>query len=58
MQEKINQLMQQLKDKQAEVDKLNNKLGDMKHNQDIYIPERSCQIDNDLAEYINNYPER
>lgn len=51
-------LLQQVRDHEAQVCKLEASLRLMKANIAVYIPVRSDPIDSTLAEYINNYPDR
>eukprot|EP00347_Sterkiella_histriomuscorum_P006310 403353252 len=56
--DRIKELESQLQVKQTEIDKLNSSLDEWKHSKDIYVPEKSCAIDSELASFINNYSDR
>lgn len=52
------ELLKQLKDSEKEIETLQQYIIDLKQRIAIYIPVRDDQIDKQLAEFINNYPER
>lgn len=37
---------------------MNSELDEWKHSKDIYLPEKTCPIDTELATFINNYSDR
>lgn len=52
------ELLKQLKDAEQEIAALQQYIVDLKQRIAIYIPVRNDVVDNKLAEFINNYPER
>ena len=52
------ELLQHLKDAELEIDNLKAYIIELKHRIAVYIPVDSDLVDQRLAEYINNYPER
>ena len=52
------ELLQQVRDLEAEVETLKQYIIDLKSRIAVYIPVKSDTIDTKLAEYINNYPDR
>ena len=52
------ELLQQVRDLEAEVETLKAYIFDLKSRIAVYIPVKSDNIDTKLAEYINNYPDR
>ena len=51
-------LLAQLADKDALIEKLKKALSGIKKDVAVYIPVKDDLIDHKLAEYVNNYPER
>ena len=51
-------LLKQLKDSEIEIETLKNYIIDLKSRMAVYIPIKDDPIDNKLAEFINNYPDR
>ena len=52
------ELLKQLKDAEIEIETLKNYIIDLKQRIAVYIPVKGDPIDNKLAEFINNYPDR
>lgn len=52
------ELLQSLKDAEAEIDLLKQYVIDLKSRIAVYIPVKDDSTDHRLAEYINNYPDR
>ena len=52
------ELLKQLKDAEVEIETLKNYIIDLKQRIAVYIPVKDDPIDNKLAEFINNYPDR
>ena len=52
------ELLQHLRDAEMEIETLKDYIVELKHRIAVYIPVESDSVDNRLAEYINNYPER
>lgn len=52
------ELLRQLKDAEVEIETLKNYIIDLKQRIAVYIPVKGDPIDQKLAEFINNYPER
>ena len=52
------ELLQTVRDLEAEIQTLKAYIIDLKSRIAVYIPVKSDAIDKKLAEYINNYPER
>ena len=51
-------LLTSMRDTELEVEALKACVIDLKMRVAVYIPVKDCPIDNKLAEYINNYPDR
>lgn len=51
-------LLQKLRDAECEIETLKQYVIDLKSRIAVYIPVKGDSIDNKLAEYINNYPDR
>ena len=51
-------LLKQLKDAEGEIETLKTYILDLKQRIAVYIPIKGDPIDQKLAEFINNYPER
>ena len=52
------ELLKELKDNEIELENLKSYILDLKSKVAVYIPVKGDAIDEKLAEYINNYPER
>ena len=52
------ELLQHLREAEMEIETLKDYIVELKHRIAVYIPVESDSVDNRLAEYINNYPER
>ena len=52
------EVLQSLKDNEAEVNTLKAYIIDLKSRIAVYIPVKDSPVDKKLAEYINNYPDR
>lgn len=52
------ELLKQLKDAEVEIATLQQYIVDLKQRIAVYIPMKDDRVDNRLAEFINNYPER
>ena len=52
------ELLKQLKEAEVEIETLKNYIIDLKQRIAVYIPVKGDTIDNKLAEFINNYPDR
>lgn len=52
------ELLKQLKDAEMEIDTLQQYIIDLKQRIAVYIPVKGDFVDRNLAEFINNYPER
>jgi hypothetical protein len=52
------ELLKQLKDAEVEIETLKNYIIDLKQRIAVYIPMKGDAVDQKLAEFINNYPER
>jgi len=52
------ELLQSLRDTEAEVETLKQYIIDLKSRIAVYIPVKDDPVDTRLAEYINNYPDR
>lgn len=52
------ELLKQLKDAEMEIEALKQYIAELKQRIAVYIPVRDDAVDKQLAEYINNYPER
>lgn len=51
-------LLKDLKEAESELDTLRNYVIDLKSKIAIYVPIKGDSIDQKLADFINNYPER
>ena len=51
-------LLKELRDNETELENLKSYILDLKSKVAVYIPVKGDAIDEKLAEYINNYPER
>jgi chromosome segregation ATPase len=52
------ELLRQLKDAEAEIEALKEYIIELKQRVAVYVPIRDDDVDRNLAEYINNYPDR
>ena len=52
------ELLKNLKDSETEIETLKAYIVDLKSRMVVYIPVKNDPIDNKLAEFINNYPDR
>ena len=52
------ELLQTVRDLEAENEALKNYIMELKSRVAVYIPDKGDPIDKKLAEYINNYPDR
>ena len=52
------ELLEKLRDAECEIETLKQYVIDLKSRIAVYIPVKGDAIDNKLAEYINNYPDR
>jgi hypothetical protein len=52
------ELLETLRETEAEVETLKAYIIDLKSRIAVYIPVKDCPVDKKLAEYINNYPDR
>ena len=52
------ELLRELKNNDTEIENLKNYIIDLKSKVAVYIPAKGDFIDETLAEYINNYPQR
>ncbi len=56
-QKKIKELWDRIKEQDEEIEAMKLYVQSMRAKYQVYIPDREDPIDNQLAEYINNYPE-
>ena len=56
-QKKIKELWDRIKEQDEEIEAMKLYVQSMRDKYQVYIPDREDPIDNQLAEYINNYPE-
>jgi len=57
-QDRVSDLLAKIKEQQEEIEALKGFNANMRSNYNIYVPDSADQVDAQLADYINNYPER
>lgn len=57
-QDKIKELLERIREQDEEIEAMKRYVQQMRARYQIYIPDNKDPVDTQLAEYINNYPER